>query len=144
MGRIPTVLVCALAATGCSEPFVTIPGGELPGQVLDPPDVWTEVPDTIQLETRPADPYSINIWSVGVGQDLYVATGADGTAWTEFIEQDPSVRVRFGDDLYRLRAAVVDEADARSQVVQAYAAKYEVDPQDGWVAEGMIIRLNRP
>ena len=144
MGRLHLGFACLLAAAGCSEPFVTIPGGELAGQVLNPPEAWTDVPDTIQLETRPEDPYSINIWSVGVGPDLYVATGADGTAWTEFIERDPNVRVRFGVDLYQLQARVVDAADAREQVVRAYADKYDVDPSNGWVAEGMIIRLDRP
>ena len=144
MGRFFLGVACLLAAAGCSEPFVTIPGGELHGEVLEPPDAWAEVPETIQLETRPADPYSINIWSVGIGPDLYVATGSEGTAWTEFIAQDPNVRVRLGGGLYRLQAAVVDEADARTQVVRAYADKYEVDPLDGWVADGTIIRLDRP
>lgn len=144
MGRLHLGFACLLAAAGCSEPFVTIPGGELAGQLLNPPEVWAEVPDTVQLETRPEDPYSINIWSVGLGPDLYVATGPDGTAWTEFIERDPSVRVRLDGGLYQLQARVVDEADARKQVVRAYADKYDVDPMDGWVAEGMIIRLDRP
>ncbi len=144
MRRTLTVLACTLAAAGCSDPFVTIPGGELSGQVLDPPEVWADVPDTIQLETRSADPYSINIWSVGVGSDLYVATGAEGTSWTEFIRQDANVRVRMGTGLYRLQATVVDESETRRQVARAYSDKYEVDPQDGWVAQGMIIRLDRP
>lgn len=144
MGRLHLGFACLLAAAGCSEPFVTIPGGELAGQVLNPPEIWADVPDTVQLETRPENPYSINIWSVGLGPDLYVATGPDGTAWTEFIELDPNVRVRLGDGLYRLQARVVDEADARKQVVRAYADKYDVDPLDGWVTEGMIIRLDRP
>ena len=144
MGRFHLGVACLLAAAGCSEPFVTIPGGELPGEVLEPPTDWAEVPETIQLETRPADPYSINLWSVGIGSDLYVATGAEGTAWTGFIEQDPNVRVRLGGGLYRLQAAVVDEAEVRTEVVHAYADKYDVDPQTGWVADGTIIRLDRP
>ena len=144
MGRFYLGAACLLVAAGCSEPFVTIPGGKLHGEMLEPPDAWAEVPETIQLETRPTDPYSINIWSVGIGPDLYVATGSEGTAWTEFIARDPNVRVRLGGGLYQLQAAEVDEADARTQVVRAYADKYDVDPQDGWVAEGRIIRLDRP
>ena len=92
----------------------------------------------------PADPYSINIWSVGVGSDLYVATSADGTAWTEFLAADNSVRVRMHNDIYSLRAAEVGDAAERHRVAAAYADKYEVDPGDGWVIEGMIIRLERP
>ena len=38
------------------------------------PDGWTftnEV-DTVQLETRPGDPYSVNIWCVAIEGALYV------------------------------------------------------------------------
>ena len=136
-------LLCLLALAACGEPFVTIPGGELSGQHLDPPIEWIEVPDTIQMEMRPADPYSINIWSVGIGAHLYVATSADGTSWTEILEVDNSVRVRLHDRLYSLQAAHVRDADERSRVARAYAEKYEVHPGDGWVVRGMIIRLDR-
>ena len=98
-------LLCVLALAACSEPFITIPGGKLAGQSLDPPVEWSEVPGTIQMEMRPADPYSINIWSVGVGSDLYVATSADGTTWTGFLEADNSVRVRLQDVIYTLKAS---------------------------------------
>lgn len=144
MPRLFAGLICVLALAGCSEPFVTIPGGELAGQSLVPPVEWGEVPDTIQLETRPEDPYSINIWSVGLGPHLYVATGADGTAWTGFLEADNNVRVRLHDHIYKLQAAQVHDDAERGRVVQAYAEKYEVDPGDGWVVRGMIIRLDRP
>jgi len=133
--------VMSLAA--CSEPFVTIPGGELAGQLLDPPVEWSDVPDTIHLEPRPEKPYSINIWSVGLGPDLYVATGASGTAWTGYLETDNKVRVRFNESIYSLYAAEVQDAEERHRVANAYAEKYEVDAGDGWVIEGMIIRLDR-
>lgn len=144
MSRSWAVFVGALAAAGCSEPFVTIPGGELSGADRPPPAAWDDVPDTIQLETRPVDPYSINMWGVGIGGDLYVATSGGGTAWTAFIEDDRNVRVRIDDDLYRLQATLVEEADERSRVTLAYSDKYEVDPHDGWVSQGMIFRLERP
>ena len=144
MSRKWAVFALALAAAGCSEPFVTIPGGELSGADQAPPSSWGAVPDTIQLETRPLDPYSINIWGVGIEADLYVATSGGGTAWTEFIEADRNVRVRIDDRLFRLQATLVDENGERGRVVQAYYDKYEVDPHDGWVSEGMIFRLERP
>ena len=144
MSRSWAVLVGALAAAGCSEPFVTIPGGELAGADRQPPDAWRDIPDTIQLETRPADPYSINIWGVGIGSELYVATSGGGTTWTAFIEDDHSVRVRIDDGLYRLQATLVEETGERGRVALAYSDKYEVDPHEGWVSEGMIFRLERP
>jgi len=144
MSRTWVVVWGALAVAGCSDPFFTIPGGELSGADRQPPAVWEHVPDTIQLETRLMDPYSINIWGVGIGSDLYIATSGDGTAWTEFIADDRNVRVRIEQGLYRLQATLVDEADERSRVVLAYFDKYQVDPDEGWVSEGMIFRLERP
>lgn len=141
--RVFAGLLGALALSGCSEPFVTIPGGELSGQPAEPPARWAEVPDTIQLETRPSDPYSINIWSVGIGPDLYIATGADGTHWSGFIAEDGRVRVRLAQDLHALRAVPVTDAAERRRVAQAYAAKYEVDAGEGWVAGGLLFRLDR-
>ena len=144
MARCVIGLACMAALSACSEPFVTIPGGELAGQPLNPPPEWSEVPDTIQIETRPHDPYSINIWSVGLGSDLYIATMADGTYWTGHLEANNSVRVRWHEQIFELRASHVHDEVERTRVAHAYAEKYEVDPGDGWVIEGMIIRLDRP
>ena len=135
---------CLVGLAGCGDPLVTIPGGELDGTERAAPARWTDVPDTIQIETRPSDPYSINIWGVGLEDRLYVVTGTEGANWTPFIETDPSVRVRVHEDLYRLRASVVEDADERARVAAAYDEKYEVDRDDGWVATGMIFRLERP
>ena len=143
MRRLFVGLFLAFALPGCGEPFVTIPGGELSGRVAEPPAEWSEVPYTIQLETRPSQPYSINIWSVGIGPDLYVATGADGTTWSGFIAQDDAVRARFEEHLYPLRAVLVTDAAERLRVAEAYAAKYQVDAEQGWVAGGAIFRLDR-
>ena len=144
MNRFVLVVAVLLGVFGCSEPLVTIPGGELAGVEQDAPAQWSQVPDTIQLETRRSDPYSINIWGVGVAEHLYVATGSDGTKWTPFIDSDPGVRVRVDGDLYPLRASLVEDPDERARVATAYEEKYELDRHEGWVAGGMIFRLDRP
>ena len=143
MRRVLAGLLGALALSGCSEPFVTIPGGELSGQESEPPAQWAEVPDTIQLETRPSDPYSVNVWSVGIGPDLYIATSADGTNWSGFIAEDDRVRARLRQHVHALRAVPVTDAAERRRVAEAYAAKYEVDAGEGWVADGSVFRLDR-
>ena len=143
MTRFGLVVAGLLVVSGC-EPFVNIPGGELAGVEQDAPAQWSQVPDTIQLETRPPDPYSINIWCVGLEEHLYVATASDGANWVPFIESDPSVRVRVDADLYRLRASLVEDPDERARVAAAYDEKYEVDRNEGWVARAMIFRLDRP
>jgi len=140
-----TFLVALLGLAMACEPLSMLPGGALSGEVQSPPDEWSVAADAevIQLETRLADPYSINIWGAGLGPDLYVATGGDGTTWTEFIARDPRVRVRIGEVIYELTAVQTDDPTEKSQVAAAYVDKYGLDPGDNWVDEGMVIRLDR-
>lgn len=103
-----TLLVCALVALGqiaCGGPFLVIPGGELSGEVVDERvEDWSFLEDGIfELETRPGDPYSVQLnYFVRDGQ-LYIDP-AEGRTWLENIRADPNVRARFGDRIYPLRA----------------------------------------
>lgn len=109
------------------------------------PDNWAALDgvDTIQVEFRPQDPYSHNIWAVGIDRDLYIATGEGGTRWTPFLASDPNVRARLDTALYDLTAAPVTAADERARVADAYLHKYELEADDNWVATGLIYRLDR-
>ena len=150
----PAVLVLA----ACSEPFGPFSGGELTGRRAAPPARWSDVPDVVQLEVRPSDPYSVNVWSVGIGADLYVATREEGD-WVAHLQSDAGVRLRMDGAVYALRAAAVRDAAERRRVVEAYLRKYAVDADDGFVqrarrrrfverldsllADGFFFRLDR-
>ena len=138
--------VGALALAGCGEPVGPFAGGALSGRETPAPAVWEAVPDTVQLEVRPTEPYSVNIWAVGVGAALYVAGEPEGKNWIAYIRADGNVRVRLGEAVYSLAATEVDGADERTAVVAAYVAKYQEDPADGlsFVADGAIFRLQPP
>ena len=129
--RIPLLLL-ALAAFAACGPIVTIPGGELAGQVVAAPDDWkfTDAIDTVQLETRPEDPYSVNIWVAAVGDELYFATGE--TTWASHLAEDPRVRLRVEGRIYELRATRSESAADRDAVLAAMKRKYdfEPDPED--------------
>jgi hypothetical protein len=144
--RKSTLVLAAVLLAGCGDPIVTLPGGTLAGQPAVPPSDWSALADvdTIQVEFRPSEPYSHNIWAVGIGADLYIATSADGTRWTPFLEADPRVRARHGTALYDLVVAKVDDAAERARVAAAYQTKYELDADDNWVEGGLIFRLDRP
>ena len=96
----------------------------------------------MQLEFRPDKPYSINIWAVGIGQDMYIATGEDGTRWTEYLQQTPLVRVRVRESIYQLNAVRVFDTSEQQSVTQAFVAKYNLD-EDNWVVTGQVFRLDR-
>lgn len=150
----PAVLVLA----ACSEPFGPFSGGELTGRRAAPPARWSDVPDVVQLEVRPSDPYSVNVWSVGIGADLYVATREEGD-WVAHLQSDAGVRLRMDGAVYALRAAAVRDAAERRRVVEAYLRKYAVDEDDGFIqrarrrrflerldslfADGFFFRLDR-
>lgn len=139
------VLAGLLALGGCSEPFGFIPGGALEGVEAMPPFDWSALADidNVQLEFRPDSPYSINIWAVGLGPDAYVATLEDGTRWTEYLRETPDVRIRVGASIYRLLAVRVHNEAERERVSAAFAAKYDIDEDDNWVATGQVFRLDR-
>jgi hypothetical protein len=131
--------------TACGDPLLILPGGALSGEPTAVPADWSAVAavETIQVEFRPQDPYSHNIWGVGLDRDLYIATGADGTRWTPFIAADPDVRVRVGTALYDLTAVAVTDAAERVRVADAYLKKYDLDADDNWVTGALIYRLDR-
>ncbi len=100
--------VLVLLATGCGGPFLVFPGGELRGEtVAEPVDDWSFVDSWfVDLETRPGDPYSVELNYIVKNGQLYIDP-AEGRAWLEHIREDPRVRVRFGGKIYPLKAVLV-------------------------------------
>ncbi len=109
MTRKVFLVVAALAASlACGGPFFVIPGGELSGEVVsEPVSDWSFVTDRfVDLETRPADPYTVELNYVVKDGQLYIDP-AEGRSWLELMRAVPRVRVRFCDMIYPLRAVLV-------------------------------------
>ncbi len=105
-------LPALLLAGACSGPLLYLPGGALEG----PERPWTDavVPpggSVIQLETNPADPYSVNINAVGIDGRLYIDPAPD-RRWYQHMVSDADVRVRFGgsETIYTARVVEAEEA----------------------------------
>jgi len=141
------LLALLIFVSGCG-PLGPIPGGRLRGEVEPPPPGWDEIASvrTVQLETRPDDPHSVNVWSGVVGGRLYVATslirGTDVPAerdWVQHVLADPRVRLRTGGRIYELKATRVNDPARADAVREAMIAKYDVDPDAhsaaAWVFE---------
>ncbi len=141
----PVLLLALLAAplTGCGGPFVLFPGGALEGTTAATPDSWTFTDEvkTIQLETNPADPYSVNIWIVALEENLYVHAGANRATWVENMEADPNVRVGVNDAIYDLAAARVTDQAEFDRFSDAYEVKYGRRPRNENVTEAYLFRL---
>ena len=108
MNRAPgLVLLLSTLTLACGGPFLVFPGGALRGEVVtEPVTDWSFVDDSfIDLETRPSDPYSVELnYFVKDGQ-LYIDP-AEGRRWLEYIREDPRVRVRFGGKIYPAEAVL--------------------------------------
>ena len=99
---------------GCGGPLGMLPGGALEGTPASA-ESWAFAAgfDTLALETRPEDPYSVNIGFVLKNERLYIDPAAE-RAWYEHIVDQPNVRVRFADGkIYRARAVPVTDPGER-------------------------------
>ena len=141
--RFFLTFMLAASIAGCGGPFVLLPGGALEGSTVATPDDWsfTDAVDTVQLETRPADPYSVNIWVIAIGKTLYVHAGANRSKWVENMEADPNVRLRVNDSIYELVASRVDAQEEFDRFSDAYEQKYGRRPRNENVAEAYLFRL---
>ena len=116
-----TIALLAIATGGCSGPLGYFPGGALSGPEA-PLDLTTLPAEggVIELETNPADPYSVNVGFVVIAGNMYIDP-ADGRTWYEHIEVDPAVRLRFAGDRLIRPATAVRETDS------SVLAQFEAD-----------------
>ena len=72
-----SALACTPALVACDDPIIFTAGGKLSGAVEDAPAIWMFDEDYgfTQPETRPDDPYSINLAYVQLDGHLYIYAG---------------------------------------------------------------------
>ena len=110
--KISTVAGLTFLISSCS-PFFVFPGGRLEGETAAPLDDWvfTRAIKTVQIETRPKDPYSVNIWIIEKGPSLYIHAGANRAEWVTHLESDPRIRVRIEETVYDMKAVPIREQE---------------------------------
>lgn len=128
--RLCVALVGIALASGCAGPVLVFPGGELGGTVVEEPvDDWSFVDSAfIDLETRPDDPYSVELNYVVRDGKLYLDP-AEGRRWLDHIRADPRVRVRFDGRIYPLKAVLV-ERPGELEGFDPDRFVYRLDPRD--------------
>lgn len=140
--------LAALAAPGCSGPLGPFAGGRLRGVVQEtsPPD-WSFTHDVmiVQLETRPEDPWSVNLGCVEHAGALYVGTDhPERERWVENVLADPRVRLRVGDRIWERRAVRVTDTDEWTLAGLALFRKYDLTYEEGETEHGWLFRLDPP
>jgi hypothetical protein len=143
--RYAALLSLSLLALGC-DPTGPFPGGSLSGDVAtDVPADWSFADEemTVQLETRPSEPYSVNLWGVAIDDHFYLASGRGGEAsWVEHIAEDPNVRLRVADTIYELRAVRVPNETHADLFLEALGRKYDWEPSAQERDEAWLFRLD--
>ena len=111
---LASTLLTLVGCGGEGGPAGLLPGGRLSGEVAEQPGDWSFAGDagTIQLETNPGEPYSVNLAYTVLDGRIYINAGGTETRWAAHIAEDPRVRLRLDERLYDLRARrVVDTAE---------------------------------
>jgi len=129
--HLAAVLV-VLGLAACNGPFATFPGGALEGPVSPAPGRFDAAVNgrIIELETRPEDPYSVNVAACIVDGRLYVSAGDNHSAWAAHMDADPRVRVRIDGRIHELAASRVTARDE----LQAFA---DVWTKNAWARDPM-------
>ena len=115
----------AITALACHGPFGLLPGGKLSGEPRATPSDWrgVEKSGTVQLETSPEAPYSVNISYRVVDGRLYINAGDTETQWVKNIAANPDVQLRMDGVLYELRAQRVNDPEEIARFGKAWTSQ---------------------
>lgn len=122
--RLVSLLVL-VGASGCNGPMFVLPGGKLDGDVRPAPANWAFAGNygTVQLETQPEDPYSVNVAFTVLDGRLYINAGDTETRWVRNLTENPLVRLRMDGVLYALRVERVEDAAEIARFGKAWTSQ---------------------
>jgi len=142
----PLVLLLTFATAGCNGPLLLLPGGRLDGNVMPAPSDWVFAGEygTVQLETRPEAPYSVNVAFTVIDGQLYINAGNTETQWVKNIAESSLVRLRMDGVLYDLRAERVTDSAEVAAFGEAWTSQsvFRRDPTE--LEEVWLYRLAPP
>jgi len=132
---------CALLAA-CSGPVGPLAGGRLAGTTAATPvSDWSfaEAYPLMEIEVRPTDPYSVKIHYYVADGELYFEGAPNGwSRWRGFLEDDPRIRVRFGETVHPARAVAVTDPQEIARVLPLFYAKDADEPTPACTASWTV------
>lgn len=123
---IPLVIVLLLS--GCQTAFLTFPGGALQGEEMSADSfAFANEYSLLQLEVRPKNPYSIWLRVTLWDGELYI-DAAEGRKWHGYLKDNPNVRIKLGDRIYKATAVIVTDRDLQKKFLEGRTI-YRIDPR---------------
>ncbi len=138
------------------EPVDRRPGTRLAGEAAALPSDWvfTDSVMEVHLETYPwyGIPFSVTTVLARDGDALFVPSIYEGVAtfpgtkfWNKVVVNDPSVRLRVGDQLFDMRIAPITDAQEFDRAFAALGRKYpfwaDKTPEDESARTFALLRL---
>ncbi len=108
-------------------PLGPIPGPKLSGAAVEEPVVqWSFVDaiQTIQVETRPEAPYSVNTWVTRAGKRIYAFSSSEDKTWVRNILEDSRVRIRVDGRVHPCSAVRVTDLEEKRAFLLQMRVKY--------------------
>ncbi len=135
LGVIVTLVLVVLALDTLGGflfdgPLGPIPGGALSGMVnSDPHPDWSNLEKVMELEIRPARPWSLSIWNVVIDGELYVPSAKGARRrWTAVAVKEPLVRLRTHGQIFERRIERVTDPALCRRLAQALGQRYGFEP----------------
>ena len=94
------------------------------------------------LQTNSADPYSVTLWGVSIGENFYVASSDQATNWATNLDKDPTIILGIEGNLYAGAAQRVADPEEIAEVLEKYSLKYDFYLDESEETNGVIYRLN--
>jgi len=142
MRYLALTLITLTMLSACAD-LIPFPSGQLEGTLTVVPADWSELKqnEIIQFESNPSEPYSVNLWIIGMGDVAYVHAGTNRATWVEHIEVDPNVRLKVGNNIYELKAVRVETQEEFDALSDVYEVKYGNRPRNENVDEAYLFKL---
>ncbi|MCH7803292.1 MAG: hypothetical protein IH937_04345 [Acidobacteria bacterium] len=105
-----------------SDPWAQIPGKRITGEeATERMDDWSfmEPSTRVILEVRPSNPYSLYIRAYQHKGVLYLNSISPENRWTQFLLEDPNLRLKVKNKIYKVRATRVEDPALVNEIQEA-------------------------
>ena len=116
---VMTLLVVYLNRT---DPWAQLPGKRITGEeATERIEDWSfmEPSTRVILEVRPSDPYSLYMRAYQHKGVLYLNSISPENRWTQFLLEDPNLRLKVENKIYKVRATRVEDPGLVNEIQEA-------------------------